>query len=308
MRYPAAVLPNTAVVVMGGRDRTSHDMSRLITVDQFSRRVIQAAITRRLGGARRRCAQRAAVRRAGKDNLDASQTGVVAFSLLGLVIWWRTRQTSRNVKGLVRIHRTAGLAASLFIISVAASCLWLNLTTWAEKASGRSVFAANMAMAGKHADMSALHPASDGNDALSIARTRFGDLDLAASGPPGLHAKNYWFAFKDRRLKRTDVLVDPATGQVIGVYPTDLTSGGEGARAWLFPVHSSYIVGRIGGLIYSIIGVSVSLWVLTGFLMWFRQRAMRRSVRVSSEMAAAADLARIGACTPAMFRRPRTEA
>ncbi len=199
------------------------------------------------------------------------------FSVLGMIIWWRTRQTSRNVKGVVRLHRTAGITAALFIISVAGTGTWLNLTTWAEKSSGRSVFASNMKMASPHDAMHAGHMV-DGNTALAAARKAVGNLHLIAFGPPGPHAENYWFAFMDWQLRRVDVLIKPMDGSVIGVYPTGLTSGGDGAREWLFPVHSVYIIGPVGGVIYSVIGASVSLWVLTGFVMWRRQRRSKRNV------------------------------
>ncbi len=267
MMYPAAVSPNTAVVVMGGRDASKHDMSRMILVDQFRGRIIaeQPSTAGWIGLA-------SAIHKwlifgiPGKIILTILGTGVVVFSGLGLVIWWRTRHTSRNVRGVVKLHRTAGVTAAIFIISVAGTGTWLNLTTWAEKASGRSVFASNMKMEGPHDGMQ-MGPIVNGNTAFASALKAVGNLHLIAFGPPGPHARNYWFAFMDWQLRRTDVLVSPADGGVMGVYPTGLTSGGDGARAWLFPIHSGYVVGPIGGVIYSIIGVSVSLWVSTGFVM-----------------------------------------
>ncbi|MBM4220987.1 MAG: PepSY domain-containing protein [Gammaproteobacteria bacterium] len=74
----------------------------------------------------------------------------------------------------------------------------------------------------------------------------------------------------DHQLRRADVLVDAQSGEIVGTYPTGLTAGGEGLRALLFPVHSGYIVGPAGGVLYSVIGLSVSLWLVTGFLMWRR--------------------------------------
>lgn len=282
MMYPAAVSPNTAIVVMGGRDTSKHDMSRMVMVDQFEDRVIteQASSAGWIGLATA-IHQWLIFGTPGKVILTILGTGVVIFSVLGVVIWFRTRQTSRNAKGVVRLHRTAGLAASLFIISVASTGTALNLSTWAEKGSGRSVFASNMKMASHSGmDMSAhsrmdMSPMVDANTAYATAQTAVGNLHMIAFGPPGMHAKNYWFAFMDERLKRTDVLVDPESGAVIGTYPTGLTSGGDGIRAWLFPVHSGYVVGPIGGLIYSVLGVSISLWVMTGFIMWRRQRRAR---------------------------------
>lgn len=289
MMYPAAVSPNTAVVVMGGRDTSKHDMSRIVTVDQFNGRIIQESSSMAGWVGFASTIHKWLIFGApGKIILTILGSGVVIFSILGLVIWWRTRETGKNAKGVVRIHRTAGVVAGLFIISVAGTGTWLNLTTWAEKSSGRSVFASNMANAAAHAGHEMPPPSIDGNEALALARKEVGNLHLTAFGPPGPHAKDYWFAFMDKRLKRTDVLVDPYEGKVIGTYPTGLTSGGDGARAWLFPVHSGFIVGPIGGLIYTIIGLSVSLWVSTGFIMWLRQRRGRKGRPAATEVSATA--------------------
>ncbi len=276
MMYPAAVSPKTAIVVMGGRDTDNFDMSRMVVVNQFQNKVIteQSATAGWVGLA-------SAIHKwlifgtPGKIILTILGVGVVTFSALGLVIWFRTRHTSRNVKGVVKFHRTAGIVAGLFIISVAGTGTALNLFTWAEKTSGRSVFKSNMQMAAGHKGM-AMTPAVDANTAYATAQKAVGNLHMIAFGPAGPHAVNYWFAFMDPRLKRTDVLVDPQTGKLVGIYPTGLTSGGDGVRAWLFPVHSGYIIGPVGGLIYSIIGVSVSLWVATGFIMWRRGRRPKR--------------------------------
>ena len=133
-----------------------------------------------------------------------------------------------------------------------------------------------MEMPAGHAGM-AMTPAVDANTAYATAQKAVGNLHMIAFGPAGPHAANYWFAFMDKQLKRTDVLVDPQTGKVVGSYPTGLTSGGDGVRGWLFPVHSGYVIGPVGGVIYSIIGVSVSLWVATGFIMWRRGRKPKNS-------------------------------
>ena len=284
MMYPAAVSPNTAIVVMGGRDITRHDMSRMVLVNQFEDKVIteQSATAGWVGIA-------SAIHKwlifgtPGKIILTILGIGVVTFSALGIVIWFRTRNTSRNVKGVVKFHRTAGIVAGLFIISVAGTGTALNLYTWAEKTSGRSVFKSNMEMPAGHAGM-AMTPAVDANTAYASAQKTVGNLHMIAFGPAGPHAANYWFAFMDKQLKRTDVLVDPQTGKVVGSYPTGLTSGGDGVRGWLFPVHSGYVIGPVGGVIYSIIGVSVSLWVATGFIMWRRGRKPKR--RIAAEEAA----------------------
>lgn len=277
MMYPAAVSPNTAIIVMGGRDMEKHDMSQMITVDQYDDQIIaERAASGGWVGLADAIHKGLIFGTPGKIILTLLGIGVVVFSILGLILYFRTRETSKNAKGVVRLHRMAGVAAGLFIISVAATGTALNLYTWAEKSSGRSVFKSNMIMTADHSRMG--DPAVDGNTAYDIAVKAVGPLHLTAFGPPGMHATNYWFAFVDSKLKRTDVLIDPDTGKVIGVYTTGLTSGGDGIRAWLFPVHSGFIVGPIGGLLYSILGVLVSLWVVTGFIMWRRQRRARNTV------------------------------
>ena len=288
MMYPDAGSPGTAIIVMGGRDATTHDMSRIVTVDPYSRRVTGEFDARRSGwvGLADAIHKGLLFGVTGKILLTLLGLGVIAFTVMGLILWWRTRETSRNARGLLRVHRTVGLIASVFILSVATSGVALNLSTWAEKGSGRSVFASNMS----HVHGVATPVADskiDGNRAYALAQHTVGaGWRLAAFGPAGPSAPDYWFAFFDARLKRVDVLVDPQSGTVRGPYSTGLTSGGEGIRAWLFPIHSGYVVGRTGGLIYSLIGVLVSLWVLTGFMLWRRNRRPR--ARIAERQPAAA--------------------
>lgn len=275
--YPAAVSPRTAVIVMGGPSADAADMSRMVTIDQYQGEVIgeRSTMSGWIGIAvfLHRWALFGVP---GRIFLTLLGLGVMVFSALGLVIWWRTRAAGQHARGVVRVHRTAGVVAGLFIVSVAATGTLLNLLTWAEVASGRSAFKNNMEVSGgAHGHAAHTVSAGDIDRAWELARRTVGDWHLAAFSPAGAHARHHWFAFMDRRLQRVDVLVDAGSGELVGVYPTGLTEGGEGLRSWLFPVHSGYIIGPVGGLLYSLIGVSVSLWLVTGFVMWRRQRSRR---------------------------------
>lgn len=278
--YPAAVSPRTTVIVMGGPDADKADMSRMVTVDQYAGRVIgERSTLSGWAGIAVFLHRWALFGVPGRIFLTALGLGVVAFSALGLVIWWRTRVAGQRARGVVRVHRTAGIVAGLFIVSVATTGTSLNLLTWAEVESGRSVLQNNMRAghdAHDHAGPAApaATPAAI-NKAYELARSRAGNWHLAAFSPAGAHARHHWFAFMDGRLRRIDVLVDARSGEIVGAYPTGVTEGGDGLRAWLFPVHSGYVIGPTGGVLYSIVGLSVSLWVVTGFIMWRRQRARR---------------------------------
>ena len=278
--YPAAVSPRTAVIVMGGPATDKADMSRMVTVDQYAGQVIgeRSVMTEWIGIAVF-IHRWALFGTPGRIFLTCLGLGVMTFSTLGLVIWWRTRHAGQHARGVVRVHRAAGVVAGLFIVSVAATGTALNLYTWAEVESGRSALKNNMDGVGgdhEHAGHAApLVTASDVDKAYALARSRVGDWHLAAFAPAGAHARDHWFAFMNARLQRVDVLVDAQSSDIVGTYLTGLTAGGEGLRAWLFPVHSGFIVGPVGGVLYSIIGLSVSLWVVTGFIMWRRLRVSR---------------------------------
>jgi uncharacterized iron-regulated membrane protein len=200
------------------------------------------------------------------------------MSILGIVLWWRTRKLDRFAKGAARIHRQTGLVLSVLVLAVASTGTALNLFIAAEKASKVSVTAWNMSQAHTgHAAHGAV-PRVDIDTAAQIALAALGrPASVGAFSPVGAHARYYWFAFSDEKLARTDVLVDPDDGHVVGIYPSGVREGGGGVRQWLFPIHSGYIVGPIGGIVMALLGLFPLVWLVTGIMTWRRGRRPNRA-------------------------------
>jgi uncharacterized iron-regulated membrane protein len=269
----------SAIVIMGGRDKTKRDMSYLMTVDPYADKIlwerqsvggwVEWALYLHIGyffGT------------TGKVITVLLGMSLVVFSGLGILLWWRTRHIGSKAKGVVRIHRFAGITAAVFIMIVAITGVSLKLVTWSESASGKTVSQSNM-MAAMHQDHDAqdmARPKYDANAAFDMAYEKVtaeksGNWQLASFTPAGPHAEDHLFSFIDYSYMRTDVLVDPDDG-ALRMFSTGLTEGGKGVRAVLFPIHTGNIIGRLGHTIFSILGLAVSVWILSGFTLWWRRR------------------------------------
>ncbi len=268
--YPATNAPDTAVIVMGGRDPKGRDMSRLVTLDQYQGRVIQEGpATAGWVGLATTLHHWTIFGTAGRVFLTLLGVGVFVLAGLGLTLWWRTRRADGRVRGLLRIHRVAGAGVGVLLLIVSSTGTALNLFTWYEKSTAASVTTLNMkaAMAAGHQGHAA--PAVDIDQALAAATAKIGRQHLTAFAPAGSHARDHWFAFTDPQLKRTDVLVSASSGAIVGVYPSGTTQGG-GIRQWLFPIHSGYIIGPVGSIIMTAMGLSLVFWFISGIVIWRR--------------------------------------
>jgi uncharacterized iron-regulated membrane protein len=277
--FPLQRERGSAVVIMGGRDKTKHDMSYLMTVDPYARKIlserqslggwIEWALYLHIGflfGV------------AGKIATAILGTSLVLFSSLGVILWWRTRHIGREAKGVVRIHRTAGVTAAVFVLVLAITGTALSMFTWIERSSGTSVFGNNMvtAMRQSHDGHEISAPTYDGNAAYDLAISKLAietdkELQLTAYSPYGPHAADYWFAFVDKNYFRTDALVDPVDGSV-RIFASGVMEGGEGPRALLLPIHTGNILGSVGDALFSIFGLAMSLWLFSGFILWWQRR------------------------------------
>lgn len=269
---PMSNSPGTAAIVMGGRKPMGMDMSVTVTVDQYSGAIIaERSSADGWVGAITGLHKWANYGVSGRVFLAVMGLATTTFMLSGLAMWWQSRAFAGRLQGLQRWHRRAGLIVSILLVCVSLTGVTLNLVTWQEKQSGVSVVSSNM-----RAGMAGGPPAGDVIGlaaAWDAAVEAIGPQRLAAFSNIGPHAAQYWFAFTDAQLRRTDVLVEPVTGAA-SVYRAGILVGGEGLRSWLLSLHTGYIIGRTGGLVMTIVGCSLVFWAVSGFMIW------RRRVRV----------------------------
>ena len=274
--YPAANAPDTAVMVMGGTDPAQR-MARLVTLDQYNGNVMEnRSLQSGAGwiGLANTLHKWTIFGTTGRVILTLVGLGAVALAILGLVLWWKTRKV-RAPSMLAKLHRSAGLAVATLFLPIALAGTALNLLTWYEREADKLVTSANMreAMAlDRRLDISV--PV---DEAFETARSAIGPQRLAAFSPAGAHARYHWFAFNSSQLRRTDVLVDPETGEIAGIKPAGLIEGGEGVRHWLYPLHTMYVFGPIGGALATIMALSLVFWLVSGIVIWRRGKRNART-------------------------------
>lgn len=281
--FPLERERESAIVIMGGRDETKHDMSYLMTVDPYANRIlserksvggwVEWALYLHLGSF---------FGTTGKIITVILGTSLVVFSGLGMMLWWRTRHITPKPKGAARVHRSAGVLAAIFIMLVAITGTSLKLVTWNESASGKTLTTSNMveAMQAGHALHDMAPPTYDANDAYKMALAKLAaerpaNWQMTLFTPAGPHAADHLFSFFDDFHVRADILVDPNDGTV-RMFSSGLTEGGNGARALLMPIHTGNIIGALGHIIFSILGFAISVWMLSGFTLWWQRRRPRK--------------------------------
>lgn len=264
--------PATAAIIMGGRQPTGMDMSLSVTIDQYSgEKIAERPSAGGLVGSITGLHKWANFGVPGRLFLVVFGVATLLFLATGVAMWLKSRSYAARLGWLARLHRGAGMGLAGVLVIVAATGVALNLASWFERNNGLSVVGSNM-VAGMRQPPPA-SPAVSLNDAWNIAVAEVGEQRLAAFSDLGSHAAQYWFAFTDTRLKRTDVLVDPETGAA-SVYPSGLLENGDGLRGWLYSVHTGYVFKELGGLIMTAIGCLLVFWPVSGFVMWRRRKSV----------------------------------
>lgn len=274
--YPTDSAPDAAVMVMGGYDAGKMDMSRMVTVDQYRGRVIADMPTM---GSTGWVGLITSLHKwetwgvPGRIAITIIGLGSMGICLFGLWHYWQLRKV-RAVNWLSRWHRRAGVFVGTVIFFVALTGTSLNLFNWYERSTGDLVTATNM----REAMMQENPPPIEVGlgEAAKIAHEVTGYDRIGAFSPAGPHARQHWFAMTSPQLKRVDVLVDPQTGKAT-TKNSGLMKGGGGLRDWLYPVHTGYVFGEVGGLITAICGTILLFWGISGFLIWRRGRRMRKT-------------------------------
>jgi|GEM_PF-458181 len=287
--FPLERDQESAIVIMGGRDKTKNDMSYLMTVDPYAGKILSERKSIKAWG----WVEWALYLHigyffgtTGKIFTVILGTSLVGFSGLGILLWWRTRRVGSKAKGVVRIHRFAGVSVAVFIMIVAITGVSLKLVTWNEDSSGKTLTQSNMmaAMQEDHSDHEMAPSTYDANAAFELAHEKLavekpGNQQMTLFTPAGPHAADHLFSFADDFYRRTDVLVDPDDGTV-RLFSTGLTEGGKGVRGLLLPIHTGNIIGVLGHTIFSILGLAISVWMLSGFTLWWRRRWRRKKPKL----------------------------
>lgn len=217
-----------------------------------------------------------------------------AFSVTGLILWWRTRKTFRfrlwparmTSSAIVRQHRDIGAVASpLLILSaftgammVFPSASVLLLTPWTESRPAKPKVTAT----------GTVGPATDWSRVMANAQAAFPGalprrltLPERPEAPLVLRMKQ---EFEWTPNGRTYVYLDPGTAQVLAI---DDPAAGDTAAAITekyYPVHAAKVGGLLWRLILTFSGLSlVMLGTFASWSFWFAKPARPKARPILQE-------------------------
>ncbi|WP_129792240.1 PepSY domain-containing protein [Sphingosinicella sp. CPCC 101087] len=215
---------------------------------------------------------------------------LLAFSVTGLILWWRTRKTfsfrlwpARMTRSaIVRQHRDIGVVASPLLILAALT--GSSMVFPALPDALLAPWAAAEAAPEAPAAAGAVSPATDWRAVMANAQAMFPEaaprrlmLPKETGAPLALRMKQH---FEWTPNGRTYVYLDPATAEVLA---TDDPAAGDASSAIIekfYPVHA----GKVGGLLWQLAltfcGLTLALLgSLATWSFWFLKPAKAPTAR-----------------------------
>ncbi|MGX7897020.1 PepSY-associated TM helix domain-containing protein [Tsuneonella sp. HG222] len=218
----------------------------------------------------------------GKYATGALGILLVAFTVTGLILWWRTRKTFKfrlwparlTRSAIVRQHRDIGVVAAPFLLLTALTGTFMVFPAISDVLT--APWADNETVAPKPPeDLGPVGPRTDWAQAMDNAQAAFPDaaprrlMFPAPSGSPlTLRLKQ---PFEWTPNGRTYVWLDPADGAVLGVDDPAIADTASAIAEKFYPVHA----GKVGGLLWQLAltfcGLALTLLgTLATWSFWFR--------------------------------------
>ena len=122
------------------------------------------------------------------------------------------------------------------------------------------------------------------DQAVEIARQQFPQAELRWVETPGLNNQKAWRIAlyqegePSRRFPRTQVWIDPLTGEILALRDTKQDTGGDVLMHWLHPLHNGEVFGMTGRILVFIAGFLPLILFVTGLIRWLQKRRARRLV------------------------------
>lgn len=122
------------------------------------------------------------------------------------------------------------------------------------------------------------------DQAVEIARQQFPQAELRWIETPGLNNQKAWRIAMyqewepSRRFPRTQVWIDPMSGEILALRDTKQDTGGDILMHWLHPLHNGEVFGMTSRIVIFITGLIPLLLFFTGIIRWLQKRRARRLV------------------------------
>lgn len=213
----------------------------------------------------------------------------------GLYLWWPLWKHSWRAAFAVRrgsrfnydLHKVAGAVSSSILLVIAFTGVYLVFPEWVKPLV--TVFSAET-------PPPQLKPVSDPDrqpitpeEAIQIAERLFPEASFDHFHPPRPDGV-YEVAVRQpgevqRSFGRTQVFIEPYTGEVLAVRNPQASTFADAFIAWQFPLHNGEAFGLAGRWVVFVTGLTPAILYATGFVMWRRRRSPRnrRHARPRSE-------------------------
>ena len=212
---------------------------------------------------------------------------LIVSVISGLYLWWPLLRNGWRAAFVIRrdarftydLHKTVGVVSSLLLVVIAFTGVYMTFPEWIKPAV--RVFSEDTPPLG---ELKA-HRATDGapllpEEALAIAQQRFPEATFDHFHPAGNDGV-YEMAFRQsgeiqRSYGRTQVFVDPQTGEIVAERDTHNATAADSFIAAQFPLHNGEAFGLVGRWIVFFSGLAPSVLYVTGCMLWWRRRSSRR--------------------------------
>jgi uncharacterized iron-regulated membrane protein len=223
----------------------------------------------------------------GREIVGAVGFGMLISSLTGLYLWWPARRRFREAlgfrKGLAptrNLHYFFGFYGSLILAMLSFTGIFLAYPEGARNAvaavAAVSPSARNVATAAE-----ARGKRIDPDSALRVAREAYPDALVVGIGLPAGARGVYRIGMNDPRDRavqaggNTVVFIDPVAATVLRRIDATTRTGGDAFLSLQRVLHSGAVLGPVGRAAIAFVGLLPALFVVTGTIMWLRQRRVR---------------------------------
>jgi len=234
----------------------------------------------------------------GREIVGAIGIAMLISSLSGIYLWWPRGGLGRGAFGFRpgftpsrNLHYTFGFYGSLVLAMLSFTGIFL-----AYPEPGRAVVGAFGPVSASPRSIQA--PESPGraiapDDAVAIARALYPDASVTSLGLPAGPRGAYRVSLRapgDAAARFGPVVfLDPRSGAVLSRADRTTRTRGDAFLAWQRVLHEGETFGLAGRIVLCIVGALPALLVITGAMIWLRQRRKPQPDQVGAAAAVGSD-------------------
>lgn len=209
---------------------------------------------------------------------------IVTISLAsGIYLWWPLFRHSWRAALAVRthtklnydLHKLVGVVSAAFLLVITLTGVYMEFPVLIKDTVGL-VVKVNDFPEEPQSSASDTTTQLTADQALNVAREYFPHAEFDHLHPPSGPEGAYEVAFRQphevqRSYGRTQVFLDPYSGEVLEIHTPDDFTAADTFFAWQFPLHNGEAFGLIGRWCVFSLGFTPAILYSTGLLLWWRR-------------------------------------